>query len=362
MGQAVSFLLTAFSTRSKKLPATHLLQKVDDLIVILPQGLGDLVMARPALLALFAAVPAARKTILVQARISDFAKILYPQAYVVSLEFPRLKDGVWRLLKKFMGFYRLLRDVGRHSLAVLPYPDLRNSIISLVVRARIRVGFSISGSGFLLTHCLPSRTGLVRRGEWMCDISRAFGVEPLWIRVSLDESVENDLRRRLPLPRRFVVIHPGAREPLRRLPMDALRTVCRRLRGAGLRVIVIVPPDYPEAESIDVASRIRTKQAEELIYILSSAAVAVCMDSGAMHLAHATGTPTVGIFTQNTPQRVAPVGPTPFVAVEPSQPLQCRPCLRIRCKSCACRDSIDCEEIVRAVLLLLKEKAEANDE
>jgi len=351
-----SLFLLPFSAEGRRMPVRQLLHKIDSLVVILPQGLGDLVMARPALKALFAATPSAHKAIVVQARVADFARLLYPESSVIPLIFARLGKHILRFLRDLLALRHWRPIVGRHTLAVVPYPDLRNNIITLVLGARTRLGFSISGSGFLLTHCLPSRTGLVRRGEWMCDISRAFGVEPLWIRVSLDESVENDLRRRLPLPRKFVVIHPGAREPLRRLPMDALRTVCRRLRGAGLRVIVIVPPDYPEAESIDVASRIRTKQAEELIYILSSAAVAVCMDSGAMHLAHATGTPTVGIFTQNTPQRVAPVGPTPFVAVEPTTQVRCRPCSKKICSSeRECVRSVYPEQIVAAVRNLISE-------
>ncbi|RKY13998.1 MAG: hypothetical protein DRP82_04675 [Planctomycetota bacterium] len=281
---------------------------------------------------------------------------------MVSLEFPRLKDGVWRLLKKFMGFYRLLRGVERHSLAVLPYPDLRNSIISLILGARTRLGFSISGSGFLLTHCLPSQTGLVKRGEWMSNIAYALGLEPRWEPIHVPASVKKHIRQRFSLPQNFVSIHPGARHPTRQMPLDILENTCRKLRSLGINVVVIVPPDWENAGHVEDVIQIPTQSPEDLVYLLFVSTVAVCMDSGPMHLAHALGTPTVGIFTQNIPERVAPTGPTPFIAVEPSQSLQCRPCAKPYCKSWACGNSLKYEDIVKAVLSLLKGNTEVSDE
>jgi lipopolysaccharide heptosyltransferase II len=66
---------------------------------------------------------------------------------------------------------------------------------------------------------------------------------------------------------------------------------------------------------------------ERTAEILRRCQLVVSNDTGVMHLAAAMGTPTVGLFGPNTPQRYAPVGPRALAVYTTRVP--CSPCIHV---------------------------------
>lgn len=111
-----------------------------------------------------------------------------------------------------------------------------------------------------------------------------------------------------------VVIHPGAGLPPRRWPADRFAEVARALAEEGHSVVVTGSPAERELAH-EVAGKAglaadsvlagRTELAE-LCALIAGAALVVCADTGAGHLATAFGTPSVVLFGPTPPQRWGP--------------------------------------------------------
>jgi lipopolysaccharide heptosyltransferase II len=69
----------------------------------------------------------------------------------------------------------------------------------------------------------------------------------------------------------------------------------------------------------------------DAIIALAAASVAVSNDSGLLHVAAATGTPSIGIFGPTSPWHWAPLNPLAAV-IETTSELSCRPCHKPVCR------------------------------
>lgn len=125
-----------------------------------------------------------------------------------------------------------------------------------------------------------------------------------------------DLRLRLPFtPRRAsAVIHPGAKDAIRRWPADRFGAVARLLSAAGLEVVVT--GSAAEGRLVrhvcDAAGlgahhgRAGAYDLPTLTELVASASVTVSADTGVAHLAAAVGTPSVVVFGPESPVRWGP--------------------------------------------------------
>ncbi len=101
----------------------------------------------------------------------------------------------------------------------------------------------------------------------------------------------------------FAVLCPGASDPRRRWPAGGFAQVGDGLAADGLRVLVTGVED--ERAVVEGVAAAMTAPAVPLVGavslggltgLLAAATVVVTNDSGPLHLANATGTPTVGIY------------------------------------------------------------------
>ena len=116
-------------------------------------------------------------------------------------------------------------------------------------------------------------------------------------------------------PRPLVALHPGATDPRRRWPPHRLGELGAALAARGARVVLLGGPgDAPlvagiraglgGADAVDLSGRLTMAG---LVGVLERAALFVGNDSGPRHLAEAVGTPTVGVFTRANLVDVAPL-------------------------------------------------------
>jgi len=85
---------------------------------------------------------------------------------------------------------------------------------------------------------------------------------------------------------------------------------------------------------------------EELPALFAGALVAVTVDSGAMHVAAASGTPVVALFGPTAPWRTGPYGKGHVVV---RKGIECSPCFRRKCRDPRCMKDIEVEEVMEAV-------------
>jgi ADP-heptose:LPS heptosyltransferase len=125
------------------------------------------------------------------------------------------------------------------------------------------------------------------------------------------------------------VIHPGASSGRKRWTAVGFATVATRLARSGLRVFLAEgPADSRAVKEVESAGRALEPQAElrrlrlenlrQLSAVLSLCGLYVGNDSGITHLAAASGTCTLAIFTVTNPKVWAPRGPDVHVCINPT--------------------------------------------
>jgi heptosyltransferase-2 len=134
-----------------------------------------------------------------------------------------------------------------------------------------------------------------------------------------------------------VALAPGAVGPSKRWPSAAYGELASQLAAQGVATWVLGGPgERPLAAEIAAAApgHARDLTGTDLrnaILALASADVAVSNDSGLLHVAAATGTPSIGIFGPTSPWHWAPLNP--LAAVIKREPdLPCQPCHKPTCR------------------------------
>ena len=156
---------------------------------------------------------------------------------------------------------------------------------------------------------------------------------------------------------RCVAFHAGSRgiDKFKRWPPDRFAALARRLEERGYRVLLVGDEDEARANaaihamvplSIDLSCRLRPRELAEL---LSRCAVVVGNDSGPMHMAAATGAPTVTLFGPTDPMRTEPFGRRARIV---RRALNCSPCfpgLRFGCGDPQCLEGMTVTEVLSVV-------------
>ncbi|MCY1138522.1 glycosyltransferase family 9 protein [Actinoplanes sp. Pm04-4] len=125
---------------------------------------------------------------------------------------------------------------------------------------------------------------------------------------------ETDLRIAAPVApvEKATIIHPGAKSPSRRWPVDRYAAVARQLRSAGHRVLVTGSASEKEL-AVRVAERaglgrdaVPSTGLAELAGLVAHARIVISGDTGIAHLASAYRTPSVVLFGPMSPERWGP--------------------------------------------------------
>jgi ADP-heptose:LPS heptosyltransferase len=279
-------------------------------------GLGDLLCGVPALRALRARLPRARVVLITFA---EMAPVVDRQRAHVDelLPFPGWPGIPERPPRRheIRGFLERCRE-RRFDLAVQMYGGRRaaNEVVERL-GARRTAGFSVSG-----TRPEPPADRFLRYPVHLHEIDRHLALMQLLGAPSLgrrlefpigpdDENEAAAVRVRHGLGN-YVVLHPGATSSSRRWPPERFAIVGDALAADGLRVAVTGVPGEDRATGAVVAA-MRCPAADlcgatslgAFAALLRDARLLVCSDTGAAHLAAATGTPAVVAFLSGDPVR-----------------------------------------------------------
>ncbi|MBD3368554.1 MAG: lipopolysaccharide heptosyltransferase II [Candidatus Eisenbacteria bacterium] len=329
---------------------------VRSILVLRLYFIGDVLLSTPVLAALRDTFTDARITVVLKRRAAEVLE-RNPDVDEVLLydAVPGYHSPVWTA-RFGLGLRRR-----RFDLAVDLTGDFRSSWMLVAADPAYRVGFNHAGLGFLLDRSIPYRAD----GHVVDHLLKAAALvgaetdrtEP---RIHL---AEGELRTASDLAGGggpYVAMAPGANNPLRRWPAERYGGLARRaLESHGLRTIFVGSPtdrslcsravSASDGTGVSLAGRTSLRT---LAGLLGPARAFVGSDSGPLHIAAAVGTPVVGLYGPNTPDRFSPRGaPAEVVARRPP----CSPCGQRRCTRDAgpCVEAISVDEVEAALDRLL---------
>ena len=278
---------------------------------------------------------------------------------------------------------RAVRAFGPDTV-VLMAPSFEAALVARLAGVERRIGHETDNRGSLLTDAVAPRPEVHRSEAYLDLISRldaegetgGAGVQgdplpPLVLKES-DRAYAARLFRAMGWPDgcRPVFVNPAAAKTPRAWSSDRYRALVERLaarRAAGGPPLVVharppfeAPEGWAAAHGVALAG---DATLPELVALLERCVLYVGNDSGPAHLAAAAGIPTVSVYGSSWPFRTAPrtAAGVPHVAV--SAAFACSPCRERFFEECPsppsadgrppCLDVIATDSVVRAVERLL---------
>lgn len=300
--------------------------------------LGDLLCSVPALRALRRAYPRAEITLVgldwASAYVRRFAT--YLDEFVELPGFPGLPERPFDP-RRFSAFLRAAHE--RRFDLVLQMHGSGSFVnpLAVMLGGRLTAGFYLPGE-----YC-PDPRYFVPYPEGEHEIWRQLRlVEALGLPSAGDELefpvLDGDRAELAALvetrglqPRGYVCLHPGARYPSRRWPLERFAAVGRALAAAGLELVITGSRDELQladelSRRLNVRHRVLTGKTSlgGVAALLADARLLVSNDTGVSHIAAGVGTPSVIVVTGSDPKRWRPLDEQRHRVVR--HQVECQPC------------------------------------
>ncbi len=228
----------------------------------------------------------------------------------------------------------------KYDVAYLPHRSLRSALLARAAGIKRRVGYRESPWRFLYTESRPAGSGheTTRHLSLACGTDPGEPIPPMSLTLTREDQdtarrylTSNGIDPQAP----FLVLAPGATWATKRWPhFDELAELLK-----GFIPMVSVGTDRekgvfrPGSDVVDLAGRLTIR---ESAVVIEAATAALTNDSAPLHIAGATGTPTLAIFGPTAPNSgFGPIGDNSDVAE--LENLDCRPCSTHGSKRCPLR-------------------------
>jgi heptosyltransferase-2 len=271
------------------------------LLVLELWGLGDLVIATPFLRA------AAEKfsvTLLAKPFALDLRPRLWPSVEVIPFVAPwtafrdKYQLWYWPWRELFQLRRRLVTEHFDHGVSARWDP--RDHLALKLSGARERLGFARLKSQRYLTRELDRPGPLAHRLESWRVAGAALGLE-----LPLRADVFSEPVIRPPV----LLIHTGARLPLRVWPLEYFQEIAARLRQKNIAVQIACDVDQLDWWRSRGEAAIAPRSVPELLALIDRSGAFFGNDSGPGHLAAACGRPTFTLFGPQLHEWFAPLHP-----------------------------------------------------
>lgn len=298
-------------------------------LLVLTAGIGDFVMAVPAIRAIRRGFPETHLMLLTNPQSEGLARTCPYLDAILTFDIRAYRPGErsigWRAWRNFLSLTADLRRQ-RVDLAVNLYRVatwagmIRMWLLFAAIRADQTAGRSSGGRGFFFRIRSPDQpheidTQLALADALGCPADD--GHLELWVPEVSRQSAAARLREAgLTEWEPFAVLNIGSNRPEARWPQEKAAAIAREIhRVTGL--CILLTGDATEA---NLANALTAKLADcthslagrtdilELAAILERAKVVVTTDSGPMHMAAALGTPLVALFGPADPAYFGPRG------------------------------------------------------
>lgn len=336
-----------------------------NIIVRMPNWLGDLIMATPVLADLRAHWPEANITAMCQ---SNLAAVLKHDRNLDEVYGYQRPNG-WIPHQQHWDIIEKLRR-GKYDLGVLLTNSFSSAWWFWLGRVKNRTGYSTNGRSLLLNKAIPFPREIETQH---LVITYKMLLGPLGIPLSNtsprlyttpeERDAATDLLKRCGVivgKHTIVGVNPGAAFGTAKcwLP-DRFHAVTQRLiedpnvrvvyfgDPAGAPVVNDICKDLPE-QVINLAGKTNLR---ELMALVSSCSVFLTNDSGPMHMAAAYGIPLLALFGSTSDVKTGPYGGGKVI----HKHVECSPCYKRVCPiDFRCMKRIEVDEVYRELRLLIE--------
>ena len=325
-----------------------------------PGGVGDIITVSPALRRLKEICPDCKISFLTR---DDRKDVIERLPYIDQVLC--IKRG------RFLGRYRSLPELIRQDIVVFLEWQPQLLLCSWLFRVKERAG--IIRKGHFLTNCLTKKVtrDILHDNKYVPEnyavvLSEVLGV-PLsgdMTRLDVAEGTEQDKRNALELLKsvgikpdgKYIAVSPFTGFEPRNWNIKAtLDFISKVHEDYCLPVVVLGPQQEKKVADLFTEHNLLGKTTFlELVEIIRNAECLVTPDSGPMHIAGATGTPVVSLFSKDLPLRWAPRHKSYPVYLG----YDCSPCDDDKARACPtikCMNDITVEMVMRKVEQALKE-------
>ncbi|MCK5236783.1 MAG: lipopolysaccharide heptosyltransferase II [Deltaproteobacteria bacterium] len=345
-------------------------KNVKNILVRVPNWIGDAVMSMPALDALRRLYPKARITVLCKPIVKDIYSSSPSTDEVLVYDSRGVHAG-------FFGKLRLARELKKNSfdMAVLFQNAFEAAWISYLAGIPIRIGYARDLRRALLTSAISFVGEITRVHQvyYYLNIIKALGGPELnYDKKPLPniKPTESDMARAREILEEvgmsdvtsFVGVAPGASfGPAKKWGSarfaEAAEKVCEELKATAL--IFGGPSDARDAKEVAEGLKVRHLNLAsrttlgEFIALTSMTKIFLTNDSGTMHVAAALGVPTVAVFGSTEPRLTSPLG---NVTRTIQSNLDCSPCFKRECLHghYECMSAVTVDDVVASAMKLLE--------
>lgn len=330
---------------------------VQNILLIKPSSLGDIVHAMPTLAALRRLYPAADVTWLVKRQWAGVVERIEGVDRIWSVD-PGLQGWISRV--------PALRQA-RFDLVVDLQGLFRSAAMGWLSGSRRRIGFANGREGspwfYTLRVAVPSAD--MHAVDRYLLVAKALGANisgaprfNFQIPQSDREFVDRLLAQAGLQPgAAWIGMNVSARWPTKRWPAASFAAVADRIQESNLGRVVLIGGPGERAHVAEVKHHMKTPPIDVagastvglLPALLAGASLLVTNDSGPMHIAAAVGTPVVALFGPTSPVRTGPYGDGHRIL---RRDLPCSPCFSRTCRHAvplACLAEITPDEVWSAV-------------
>lgn len=306
---------------------SKLTQPIKNIIIRLPNWLGDLVMSTAFVKAVQQQYPDATIDLITKKGI-DFLLDYFPphgKRYVFDKTEYKGASGAWR-------FGRMLRKQKEFDLFFCLPDSMSSALLARATGANKIAGFKKEWRSFLLTHAYRKPGGMHRVEEYN-DLLAQFTSRP---------ATHPPVTLHLPATKRdkTVVININSEADSRRLPMEKARRIIDTIRRTIVEDIVLIGSPKEKDFVDEVFNGLADQQGIQnlagkttlpaLVKVLGNSAVLLTTDSGPAHVANALGTHTIVLFGAGNENNTAPYNKENRTIIRLGK-LSCEPCVSNTC-------------------------------
>lgn len=299
-----------------------------NILIRLPNWLGDMVMSAAFVQAVREQYPDATIDLIVKKGLEPIAELLpsHNQLYVFSKEEYKGVTGAWK-------FGRMIRKKKQYDLFFCLPDSLSSAVMAFASGAKARVGYKKEGRGIFLTRSFRKKKGMHRVKEYTDMLQQFTGktVAPNPV-----------LFRKTAQPKSgTLVININSEASSRRLPETKAVSIINAVRKNTGNPILLIggPKDVSFVTTVFAKLEDQTgitveagkTGLAELAATVQSAAVVLTTDSGPAHLANALETYTIVLFGAGNENSTAPFNKEYCRVIRLGQ-LSCEPCVSNTCK------------------------------
>jgi heptosyltransferase-2 len=339
-----------------------------NILIRVPNWLGDSVMATPVVAAVCKTFPKAKLSILSKSHFAPLWKSFSEVHEVLVLE------------KGLLGYLRTIDEIKKRKFdAALTLPSsFSSAFILFAAEVPLRVGWGGDGREIFLTHVIPAPEPRQKHLVWEYlelmrqGLGRSNTLKTVQLAFPLGSKPKQEAQKLFKLLKvntksGLVALGPGATYgPAKRWPLPYWKQLITHMLESGKETLLVLggpeEKEYleelwkglPTRHTQRLVSLVGKTSPQALAAVLDQCKLLITNDTGPMHVAAAVGTPTVAIFGSTSPTWTRPFGLGHEVIYKA---VECSPCFQKTCPiGYICLNQITVDEVFQKTRKKLKSK------